>query len=94
MATSTGLPTSRETGPLAQELKTYLAHKSDLLRQSPGKFVLIKDSEIIGLYDLDEDAFTEGYRRFHRAPFMVQRVQADFDTYVIGGSAIDMTAQE
>ena len=94
MATSTALPRGWESGPLAEELKTYQTLKADLLRQSPGKFALIKHDQIIGLYDHDEEAYNEGYRRFHRAAFLVKQVQEQDKTYYIGGSALTLLDDE
>lgn len=88
MEASVALPRGWETGPLAEELKTYQAHKDDLIRQSPGKFVLIKGEQIIGLYDREEAAYREGYQRFRRAAFLVKQVQEQDKTYYVGGSAM------
>lgn len=90
MATSTALPTGFETSQRAEELKTFEAHKAALLESALGKYVLIKGSEIIGFYDRKEDALSEGYRRFRLKGFLVQRVQEEYDTYYIGGSALSL----
>ncbi len=94
MAVSTALPRGWETGPLAEELKTYQAQKADLLRQSPGKFVLIKGDQIVGLYDQEEEAYREGYQRFRRAAFLVKQVQEQDKTYYVGGSALTFLESE
>ena len=92
MATSTAtLPIGFEASVRAEELKTFEAHKSALLKSEKGKYVLIKGNEIIGLYDQKEDALTEGYQRFQLKGFLVQRVQEEYDTYYIGGSALGIT---
>jgi len=94
MAASTALPPGWETGPLAQELKTYLAHKAELLRQSPGKYVLIKDTHIIGLFDHDEEAYNAGYRHYRLAPFLVKQVQEQDKIYYVSGSSLSLPAIE
>ena len=88
MEASVALPHGWETGPLAEKLKTYQARQADLLRQSPGKFVLIKGSQVIGLYDHEEEAYREGYQQFRRAAFLVKQVQEQDKTYYVGGSAL------
>jgi hypothetical protein len=80
MTTETGVDV------LKQEMETYEAHKDEMLQSSPGKYVLIKGSEIVGLYEREEDAFKEAYKRFRLDAFMVQRVQKEFATVYVGGS--------
>ena len=74
---------------LARELRTYEAHKDELLQHSPGRYVLIKGSEIVGLYEREEDAFKEAFKRFRLYTFMVQRVQKEFDRVYVGGSSFE-----
>ncbi len=94
MESSVALPRGWENGPLAEELKTYQAQKANLLRQSHGKFVLIKGDQIIGLYDREEEAYREGYQRFRRAAFLVKQVQEQDKTYYVGGSALTFLGLE
>ncbi len=42
--------------------------------QYPGKFVLIKGSELIGTYDTMDAALDEGSRRFGLASYLIRRV--------------------
>ena len=62
--------------PLAQELATFDAHRSELLAASPGKFALLKRDAIIGVYDSAMDAVAQGYSRFSHSPFLVKRILA------------------
>ena len=94
MEASTALPLGWEKGRLARELKTFLTHQPEWLVTARDKYVLIKDEEVIGFYDRQEEAFTEGYRRFRRQPFMVQRIQEDFDTYYFGGSGLGLEREK
>ena len=90
MNAAIALPEGWATGPLAEELKTYQAHLEELLQTASGKFVLIKGNDIVGLYNNQEEALNEGYRRYRLKRFMVQRVQQELETYYIGGSALLM----
>ncbi len=87
MDTSIALPRGWETSPLAEELRTYQSHKDDLIKQSPNKFVLIKDDQIIGTFNQEEDAYNAGYQQFRRAAFLVKQVQIQDKTYYVGGSS-------
>jgi len=59
---------------LAKEIKTYEKHRDDLLRNSEGKYVLIKADKVLGTFESKYDAIQEGYRRFGNVPFLVKRI--------------------
>ena len=58
----------------ANELKTYETNKRELLAESSGKFVVIHENEIAGVWDTYEDALRAGYERFKLVPFLVKRI--------------------
>jgi hypothetical protein len=61
---------------LEQEVSLYGQMKPQLLRAGhEGEFVLIKGRELIGLFATKEEAYREGFRRFHAGPFFVKRIQ-------------------
>ena len=94
MSTAVALPHGWETGPLAEELRTFETRKAEMLQMARGRFVLIKGNKVIGFYDDTKSALDEGYRRFRLTGFLVQRVWETLDTYYIGGSALDITEEE
>jgi hypothetical protein len=59
--------------PLQKEIMTYNAKLPELLGNI-GKFVLIKDDSIIGIYDTYADALKIGYEHFQLKPFMVKQI--------------------
>ncbi len=59
---------------LNKEIETYNVHKAELLGKANGKFVLIKDSEVVGVYDTKMDAIRQGYERFGNVPFLVKLI--------------------
>jgi len=59
---------------LKKEIETYNAHKAELVGQSKGKFVLIKDDKVVDVYDTKMDAIRQGYERFGNVPFLVKLV--------------------
>jgi len=59
---------------LATELRTYEQHRDELLSTAEGKFALIHGSEVVGAYESQMDAITEGYKRFGNVPFLVKQV--------------------
>ena len=60
---------------LEHELKTYEQKLSDLLAHQ-GKFVLIHDDEVAGIFGAYEDAIRAGYEKYGLSPFLVKQILA------------------
>ena len=84
---TTALPPGWVTGPLAEELRTFYAHKAELLETAKRRYVLIKGDDVVGLFDYQEEAFSEAYRRFRLSGFMIKQVQEHEEVITIGGSS-------
>ena len=69
MATQTQAPEI-----LKEEAGAYDAHLSYLLEKGEGKFVLIHDSEIGGIFDSEADAIDQGFKTFGSVPFLVKQI--------------------
>ena len=61
---------------LEKERKYFSEHLAELISQHSGKFVVIRDDELIGTFNTIEDALAEGARRFGLTPFLVRQVTA------------------
>jgi len=59
---------------LKKELGVYEAQKAELIGKSKGKFVLIKNEEVIDIFDTQIDAIRQGYERFGNVPFLVKQI--------------------
>lgn len=59
---------------LKKEMQTYQAQKEELLGKSKGRFVLIKDNDILGVFDSKIDAIRQGYEKFGNTPFLVKQI--------------------
>ena len=59
---------------LDAELKTYEENRDQLLGTAEGKFVLIQNNQVVGLYDSKMDAIAMGYQQFGNVPFLVKHV--------------------
>jgi len=59
---------------LRNELNTYDKQKNDLIGKSKGKFVLIKDNQIIDVFETKNDAIRQGYERLGNVPFLVKQI--------------------
>jgi hypothetical protein len=56
------------------ELMTYEQNRDQLLGTAEGKFVLIQNSQIVGIYDSKMDAIAIGYQQFGNVPFLVKQI--------------------
>ncbi|MFQ5895550.1 MAG: hypothetical protein ACE5JJ_07010 [Nitrospinota bacterium] len=59
---------------LETEEKTYEKHRERLLGTDEGKFALIKDEELIGVYDSRMDAIAQGHEKLGNVPFLVKQI--------------------
>jgi hypothetical protein len=68
---------------LDREEKTYEEHKQDLLRDSEGQYVLIKGSDIIGVFPTHDEAFVKAYDFYPKSPFFVKQIMRQEEPVVI-----------
>ncbi len=62
--------------PLEKELETYRSELPNLKEQI-GKYVLIRDSQVLSVWSSYEDAIQEGYRVCGlKEPFFVKKIEA------------------
>ncbi len=61
---------------LAHERKLYEEMRAELEAKSLGKWVLIRDTEYVGVYDSFEIAAAEAVRRFGRGPYLIREIGA------------------
>ena len=59
---------------LERENKAFEQVLPDLVKTDTGKFVLIKDDEVVGIYAAIVDALKYGYERFKNEPFFVRQI--------------------
>ena len=59
---------------LDAELRTYEKNRDQLLGTAEGKFVLIQNSQVVGIYDSKMDAIAMGYQQFGNVPFLVKQI--------------------
>lgn len=62
---------------LKKEIATFEKYRHDLVACSKGKFVLIKDEAIIGVYDSQMDAIEAGYNELGLVPFLTKLISWD-----------------
>jgi hypothetical protein len=74
----TELPEAKPGNPLAAEWNTYRREIARWLGEGlEGRHVLIKDTEILGIFDTDEAARSEGLKRFLLQPFLMHPIRTE-----------------
>lgn len=63
------------TKELELELKKYEEKKQDLLKTDENKYVLIKNQEIVGIFESQKDAIKVGIAKFGNTPFLVKKIE-------------------
>jgi hypothetical protein len=65
---------------LATERETWERLKADLVAEHEGKYVLIKGTEIGGIFEGRAAAREAGYRRWGYVPLMIHRITHEEET--------------
>lgn len=66
---------------LEKEFKYYQEHQSELVREYEGKFLVIKDEQVEGVYDTQLQAYTEAKKRFELGTFLIQHCLPGMSSY-------------
>ncbi|MGA8477044.1 MAG: hypothetical protein WB696_03715 [Chthoniobacterales bacterium] len=69
------------SSPLDREFEYFLSNQEDLVRKHPGKFVVIKDQKVIGVYDSEVAAIEETAKTHEVGTFLVQRAEPGSESY-------------
>ncbi|HEX3655004.1 MAG TPA: hypothetical protein VHV55_04325 [Pirellulales bacterium] len=62
------------TEPLTAELAIYEQQKAELLKHGEGRFALIGNGNVAGVWDTYDDALQAGYEKFGLKPFLVKQI--------------------
>lgn len=67
--------------PLKKDFEFYLANQAELVEKYDGKYIVVKDGEVLGTFDDELTAVTETRREHELGTFLVQRVSKGDDEY-------------
>lgn len=70
---------SRET--LEKEFKYYIDHQNELVEKYNGKFIVIKNQKVIGVYDNEVDALKNTTKDHELGTFLVQKCEPGNSSY-------------
>ena len=66
---------------LEQELKYYIDHQAELVAKYNGKFLVIKDQAVVGVFDSIEVAYFQSIEKFEPGSFLIQECAPGEDSY-------------
>ncbi len=66
---------------LEKEFKYYLDHQTELVEKFNGKFIVIKNEKVIGVYDTKNDAYFETIKTEKLGTFIIQLCTPGPDAY-------------
>ncbi len=67
--------------PLQKEFEYYLAHQDEMVAKYDGKYVVIKDQQVLGAYTDELTAITETEKSHRLGTFLVQFVSEGTSAY-------------
>ncbi len=67
--------------PLEKDFEYYLEHQDELVRKYNGKYVVIKNQEVLDAYDDIETAVNETAKNHELGTFLVQRCSPGKEDY-------------
>ena len=66
---------------LAKEFEFYKKNQKDLVEKYDGKFVVIKDLAVQGVYNSEIQAYQEAQKKYELGSFLIQRVEEGEGSY-------------
>ncbi len=67
--------------PLTKEFEYYTTHQKELVAKYEGKFVVIKNQQVIGSYDSEIEAYEGAQKDNELGTFLIQRVEPGAENY-------------
>lgn len=67
--------------PLKREFDFYLANQADMVKKHNGKYVVIKNRAVIGVYETEAAAVGETVKAHELGTFLVQKVEPGEGAY-------------
>jgi hypothetical protein len=66
---------------LEKEFRYYLDNQADLVAKYRGKFVVIRENQVVGAYADEVEAVMETSKKFELGTFLVQKVEPGTESY-------------
>ncbi len=66
---------------LQKELEYFKVHQAEFVKQYEGKFLVIKDQQVQGVYDNELSAYNEAKSKFTLGTFLIQKCSPGQESY-------------
>ena len=66
---------------LKDQFQYYLDHQDELVAQYNGKFLVIKDLSVAGVFDSQDEAYKNSIGKFEAGTFLIQQCAPGKDNY-------------
>ncbi|MGH2646774.1 MAG: hypothetical protein ACRDE8_04370 [Ginsengibacter sp.] len=66
---------------LEKEFQYYLKHQDSLVKKYNGKFIVIKDEKVIGVYNSHSEAYNESLKKEVLGTFLIQHCLPGADSH-------------
>ncbi len=71
------------SSPLEKEFNHYIAHQDEFVKEYEGKVIVLKNCEVIGVFETEPDAIETVSEREEPGTFLVQRCEPGQDNYTM-----------
>lgn len=69
------------TETLEKEFRYYIEHQDELVKEYEGKYIVIKDCQVIGAYDSELEAVEGAREQFEMGTFLIQKCEPGRNSY-------------
>lgn len=66
---------------LRRELKYFIDHQSELVKEYKGKFLVIIGEKVVGVYDSTLDAYDDAKSKYEAGTYLIQECIEGKDAY-------------
>jgi hypothetical protein len=68
---------------LEKELEFFIANQDRLVKEHRGKVLVIKDQQVVGVYNTALDAYKDASKKYEPGTFMIQPCNEGTDAYTV-----------
>jgi len=68
---------------LEKEFNYFVSHKDELLEKYNGKVLVIIGEEIVGVYNLEIEAYKESSKKYKLGTFLIQKCEPGEESYSV-----------
>lgn len=66
---------------LDKEFQFYIDHQEDLVDKYFGKYLVIKDLSVVGVYNSEIEAYSESVKKYELGTFLIQECMPGEENY-------------